>query len=98
MEKRARRGAEHVGGRQRYALRGKGDGTGDEFARMPQRHVHRPVLATEFGEFPGAVEGVDDPHPLGGEPGAVGALLLSRPLGQHGIFGPVAVSASIRKA
>ena len=50
-----------------------------ECARLPQRDVHRPVVTTEFGELAGAVERVDDPHPLGGQPdGVVGTLL-----GQH---------------
>ena len=52
---------------------------------LPQRDVHGPVVAAQFGELPGAVERVDDPHPLGGEPdGVVGALL-----GQHRVAGPL---------
>ena len=30
--------------------------------------MHGPVVAAEFGELPGAVERIDDPYPLGGQP------------------------------
>ena len=67
-------------------MRGKGDRACDEFAGLPERNVHGPVVATEFGELAGAVERVDDPHPLGGQAdGVVGALL-----GQHRVAGPLA--------
>jgi len=65
--------------------RGLGDGTGDELAVLPQRHVHGPVVARGLGELPGAVQGVDDPHPVRIEPGlVVGALLR-----EHRVAGPV---------
>ena len=65
-------------------MRRQRDRAGDQFAGLPQRDVHRPVLAAEFGELAGAVERVDDPHPLGGQPHrVVGALL-----GQHRVAGP----------
>ena len=37
------------------------EGADDEFAGLPQRDVHGPVIAIEFGELAGAVERVDDP-------------------------------------
>jgi hypothetical protein len=43
----------------------------DEVAVLPQRDVHRPVAAVEFGELTGAVQGVDDPDPVGADPGGV---------------------------
>ena len=58
-----------VGRGQRNALRGKGDRARDELAGLPQRDVHGPVVAAEFGELAGAVERVDDPHPLGAAAG-----------------------------
>ena len=60
-------------------MRRKGYRARDELPRLPQRDMDRPVVASQFGELPGAVERVDDPHPLGGQPdGAVGTLF-----GQH---------------
>ena len=47
---------------------GRATAPGDQFARLPQGDVHSPVVAAEFGEFAGAVERIDDPHPLGREP------------------------------
>lgn len=32
---------------------------------LPQRDVYRPVVAPLRGEFAGAVQRVDDPHPVG---------------------------------
>ena len=46
--------------------------------------VHGPVGAGDLAELAGAVERVDDPHPVGGEPGRVGGALL----GEHGVVGP----------
>ncbi len=63
---------------------GKRDRTGHEFPGLPQRHVHRPVGAALFGELPGAVERVDDPHPPRGEPHRIVDALF----GEHGIVGP----------
>ena len=55
--------------------------------------MHRPVGAAGLAELPGAVERVDDPHPLGVEAAAVlGALL-----GQHAVVGPRPREASTRK-
>ena len=70
---------------ERDALRGQRDRAGDQFAGLPQRDMHRPVVASEFGELPGAVERVDDPHPLGGQSDRiVGAFL-----GEHRVTGPL---------
>jgi len=43
--------------------------------------VHRPVGPVRLAELPGAVQRVDDPHPLGGQPGRVVPALF----GQHRI-------------
>ena len=62
--------------------------TGDQVAVLPQRDVHRPVVAGRLGELPGAVQRVDDPDPGGGEPvGVVDAGLAL--LRQHRVVGPV---------
>lgn len=62
-----------AGGRQR-------DGGLDDPAVLGQGHVYGPVGGA-VGELPCAVEGVDDPHALGGRPVAdVGGLLR-----QHGV-------------
>ena len=56
--------------------------------------MHGPVVAAKLGELPGAVERVDDPHPIGGQPhGVVGAFL-----GEHRVGGPLLASAAIRKS
>jgi hypothetical protein len=59
-------------------LGGQRHGPVDEIAGRgrPQRDVHGPVGAAVLGELAGAVERVDDPHPVGGEPGRVVAALL----------------------
>jgi hypothetical protein len=63
----------------------KGNSTRDQLARLPQRDVHRPIFAAQLGKLAGAVERIDDPHPLGGQSHwVVGALL-----GQHRIAGPL---------
>jgi hypothetical protein len=46
--------------------------------------VNGPVTAARLGELPGAVEGIDDPHPLHLEAAEVVGPLL----GQHGVVGP----------
>ena len=56
---------------QRDSLRRKGNRSGDQLAGLPQRDVYRPVVAAEFGELTRAVERVDDPHPVGGQPDGV---------------------------
>lgn len=45
--------------------------------------MHRPVRAVEFGELPGAVERVDDPHPLRRQSHRVVDTLF----GEHGVAG-----------
>ena len=46
--------------------------------------MHGPVAAAHFAELIGAIERVDDPHPVGAEAArVVGALFR-----QHGIVGP----------
>jgi hypothetical protein len=40
--------------------------------------VHRPVRAERLAELPGAIERIDDPDPLGGEPGRVVLALLGQ--------------------
>ena len=44
---------------------------------LPQRDVHRPVVATRRGELTGAVQGVDDPHPVVLQPDQVVVGLLA---------------------
>ncbi len=82
-------------GRQRD--RGVGDGTFQSVAgcrrplgsvALPQRDVHRPVVAAD-GEFPGSVQRVDDPHPVGVHPRQVVDSLL----GQHRVGGAFARKA-----
>ena len=53
--------------------------------RLPERDVHGPVVARHLGELAGAVERVDDPHPLGLEPRLV-VLALFR---EHRVVRPV---------
>ena len=63
--------------------RGERHGAGDGRAVDRQRDVHGPVDRGGLAELAGAVERIDDPHPLGAEPdGVVDALL-----GQHGVVG-----------
>ena len=45
--------------------------------------MHRPVLTARHGVLPGAVKGVDDPHPVGLQPGQVVVGLL----GEHRVAG-----------
>ena len=54
-----------------------------------QGHVDRPVAAAGLAELPGAVERVDDPHPLGVEAAQVVAALL----GQDGVAGGLGLSS-----
>ena len=83
---RVRRWRRDIRGGQGDALRGQSDRACGQFAGFPQRHMHRPVGAAELGELPGAVERVDDPHPLGFEPSpVVGALLGEHRVGRPGI-------------
>ena len=63
---------------------GNADGTGGEVIGVPQGDVHRPVVATVLAELAGAVERIDDPHPVGVEAPRV----LEAFLRQHGIVGP----------
>ncbi len=70
-------------GRQGEIFGREGHGTGDRHAVGDQGNVNGPVDPGWFGELPGAVEWVDDPHPIGAQPPtAVGPLL-----GQHGVVG-----------
>ena len=48
---------------------------------VPQGDVHGPVVAAVLAELVGAVERVDDPHPVGVE----AARVLDALLGQHGV-------------
>ena len=52
---------------------------------LPQRDVHRPVVASRRRELAGAVQRVDDPHPVGLEPGqiVVGFLAEHRVIGGY---------------
>jgi hypothetical protein len=40
--------------------------------------VHRPVRTGRFAELPGAIERIDDPDPLGSEPGRVVLALFGQ--------------------
>ena len=68
---------------------GLGDRPGGQVAlavvALPQRDVDGPVVARGLGELAGAVERVDDPDPVAGEPDLVVLALL----GQHGVARPV---------
>lgn len=55
--------------------------------RTPQRHVHGPVLPVKLENSRVPSSGVDDPHPVGRQAGAVGPLLLRRLLGEHRVIG-----------
>ena len=46
--------------------------------------MHGPVVAAEFGELPGAVERIDDPYPLGGQP----CRVVDTFFGQDHVIGP----------
>jgi hypothetical protein len=78
-----------VRGGESDALGGQRNGPCHQLTRFPQRDVYRPVLATEFGELTGAVQRVDDPHPLSTQPAGVGALLIRCLFGEHCIVGPL---------
>ena len=62
----------------------QGDGPGHELTPLPQRDVHRPVVARGLGELAGAVERVDDPDPVALEPPPVVLALLA----EHHVVGP----------
>ena len=63
-------------GGEEQVLGGKRDRPHDGIAIDRHCDVHRPVDAWRFGELAGAVERVDDPHPMPIEAGpVVGALL-----------------------
>ena len=62
---------------------GQAHRAGGERAALPQGDVHGPVGATVLAELVGAVERVDDPHPVGGEP----ADVLEALLGEHDVVG-----------
>ena len=74
-------------GREHAVLRGQGDGAGDQvsLARWrtprPQGYVDGPVGAARLAELAGAVQGVDDPHPVGGQP----RLVVDALFGQDGV-------------
>jgi len=57
---------------------------------FPQGHVDRPVGASRFAEFPGAVERVDDPDPFGRKSRGVVRGLL----GQDDVAGSAAAQLS----
>ena len=67
----------------RQSDRGVGDHALGAAGALPQCHVHRPVVAVRQRVLPGAVQRIDDPHPIG-----LQALeIVVRLLGQHGITG-----------
>ncbi len=66
-----------------------GHGPGDQVAVLPQRHVHRPVVARRLGELAGAVEGVDDPGAGRAQAGVLVGGVLERLLGEDRVVGPV---------
>jgi hypothetical protein len=70
-------------GAQGLSERRQGHGTGSGHPVDGERHVHRPVPPAPFAELPGAVERIDDPHPLHLEAPEVVAALL----GQHAVAG-----------
>ena len=52
--------------------------------------MHGPVRPPRHGELPGAVERVDDPHPVGPQPLEV----VVRLFGQHRVIGPLVTQAA----
>ncbi len=75
-------GRRRAGRGQYLSLRRERDRARDQIAGpaagapFPQGYVDGPVGAPWFAELPGAVERVDDPYPVRGEPrGIIGALL-----------------------
>ena len=52
---------------------------------LPQRDVYRPVVAPRRGELAGAVQRVDDPHPVVLQPGQIVVGFLA----EHRIAGPL---------
>ena len=71
-------------GAQREGPAGQGDGAGQRgTGPVDEGHVHGPVHPGRLAELAGAVEGIHDPDPVGGEPGLVVLGLL----GQHGVIG-----------
>src|SRR6266545_5605364 len=73
------------GGGERGTSGREGDGAGGEAAALDEGDVDGPVGAVAFTELAGAVEGVDDPHPVGVEAGGgVDGLL-----GEDGVVGAV---------
>ena len=72
---RCRRGADGVAAvelpRRRQGDRGVGDRTVGAAVTLPQRHVYGPVVASRHGEFACSVQRIDDPDPVGLQPGQV---------------------------
>ncbi|COV45341.1 Uncharacterised protein [Mycobacterium tuberculosis] len=62
-------------GRQRH--RGVGDLGLAIGGTPPQRNVYRPVVATRCGELAGAIQRVNNPHPIGFQPGQIVVGLLT---------------------
>jgi len=60
-------------------------GTSDEVTVLPQRHVHRPVVARRLAVLAGAVERIDYPDPRRAEPDLVVLALFA----QHRVPGAV---------
>ncbi len=63
------------------ASSGERNRTGDESAARPKRYVHCPVFAPRLTELPSAIEGVDDPDAVAGQP----LPTVDGVLNEHGI-------------
>lgn len=61
--------------------RGKRNRTGDELPARPKRDVHCPVVTPRLTELPCAVQRIDNPDSVAGEPPPI----VDRVLYQHGI-------------
>ena len=78
----AGRAEHHPEGGQRDRRRGEA-GAGGVAVALPQGHVDGPVVPTRARVLVRAVDGVDDPHPVGVEAGEVVGGLL----GEHRVLG-----------
>lgn len=82
-----RRRGRGIGCRVDHAERGQGHGAHHGDAVDGEGDVHGPVGSWRGGELAGAVEWVDDPRPVGGEPPGEGGGVLGRLLGEDRVVG-----------